>query len=68
MSKKKVSGSSLENLKLGRLPAGEAALSSKTVTVRLPCELDEYVRSQPNRNQWLTKVIREAIQRESQQN
>ncbi len=66
MTKRKISEKSLENLKLGRRPIGEVALSSSPVSVKLPQELDEYVRSKPNRNQWLIEVIREAKERELQ--
>lgn len=34
------------------------------VSVKLPEELDDYVRSQPNRNQWLIAVIARAVAEE----
>lgn len=56
---------SLENLRLGRLPKGEEPLSKNSVTVRLPQKLDEFVRSKPNRTQWLTELIEAAYEREA---
>ena len=66
MQKRKVSEKSLDNLKLGRLPMGEKPLKSSPVSVKLPEELDEYVRSKPNRNQWLIEAVRAAIEKELQ--
>lgn len=68
MSKRKINEKSLENLKLGGVArrVGEEPLSRSPVSVKLPQELDEYVRSKPNRNQWLIEVIREAKERELQ--
>jgi len=42
------------------------AMASRPVSVMLPVELDEYVRSLPNRTEWLRKVIAEAIEKEKQ--
>jgi hypothetical protein len=39
-------------------------LSSKMTSVRLPDDVDGYVRSLPNRAAWLRRVITEAVQRE----
>lgn len=47
-------------------PLGEQPLHRSPVSVKLPPEMDEYVRSQPNRNQWLIAAIAEKIAREKQ--
>lgn len=46
---------------------GEKAMSRKAVAVALPLELDEFVRSLPNRAEWLREAIAEKYQREQQQ-
>lgn len=68
MSKRKINEKSLENLKLGGLArrVGEEPLSRSPVSVKLPPELDDYVRSQPNRNQWLIAAIAEKAAKEQQ--
>jgi len=38
-------------------PLGEQPLRRTPVSVKLPPDLDEYVRSQPNRNQWLITAV-----------
>lgn len=38
-------------------PLGKEALSRNPVSVKLPKDLDEYVRSLPNRNQWLIEAV-----------
>lgn len=38
-------------------PLGREPLSKIPVSVRLPKDLDEIVRSQPNRNQWIIEAI-----------
>lgn len=43
---------------------GKTALSRKPVSVLLPHELDEFVRSLPNRTEWLRDAIAEKYQRE----
>jgi hypothetical protein len=43
---------------------GDKALSSKTVALRLPVEVDEFVRSLPNRTEWLRRAIADAYERE----
>ena len=48
-------------------PLGTQALSRSPVSVKLPPELDSYVRSLPNRNQWLIAAIAAQIERESSQ-
>ncbi len=40
------------------------AMAEKIIGVRLPIELDEYVRSLPNRAEWLREAIAEKKQRE----
>jgi hypothetical protein len=42
------------------------SLASKPISVYLPKELDEFVRSLPNRSHWLRQVIAEAAEREQQ--
>lgn len=37
-------------------------LAQKPVAVLLPVELDEYVRSQPNKSEWLRKAIAKAME------
>jgi len=39
--------------------------SVSPISVGLPKDLDEYVRSQPNRSEWLRAAIREKMERES---
>lgn len=39
-------------------------MSSKPVAVALPTEVDEWVRSLPNRSEWLRKAIVDAYERE----
>lgn len=39
-------------------------LAKKIVGVALPIKIDEYVRSLPNRSEWLRKAIAEAYQKE----
>ena len=46
---------------------GDEALSSKTVALRLPREIDEFVRSLPNKTEWLRKAIADAYEREQHQ-
>lgn len=38
-------------------PKGDKPLAKKMVGIRLPQELDEYVRSLPNRTEWLCQAI-----------
>ena len=45
-------------------PLGDQALRRNPVSVKLPPELDDYVRSQPNRNQWLIAAIANQIREE----
>lgn len=45
-------------------PLAEKALSRKPVTVKLPPEVDQYVRSKPNINQWLNQAVIEKVARE----
>ena len=44
--------------------AGEVA--GKPISVKLPVEIDAWVRSLPNRTEWLRQVIAEAVEREQQ--
>lgn len=66
MSARKISEKSLENLKIRQQPLGDVALSRKALAVKLPPELDEYVRSKPNKNRWLNEVIKAAVEAEQQ--
>jgi hypothetical protein len=47
-------------------PQGEinSPLSSKAIGIKLPVEVDEVVRSLPQKAEWLRRVITEAAQRE----
>lgn len=45
-------------------PIGDKPLRQVPVSVKLPPELDDYVRSQSNRNQWLIAAVAEKIERE----
>lgn len=47
-------------------PLGEKALDRTPISVKLPPELAEYVRSQPNRNQWLIAAIAKQIAEEKE--
>ena len=46
---------------------GSEALSRIPVSVKLPPELDKYVRSLPNRNQWMIAAIAAQVEREISQ-
>ena len=37
---------------------------TRPVAVKLPPEMDEYVRALPNKSEWLREAIREKIERE----
>jgi hypothetical protein len=37
---------------------------TKPISVMLPGDLDAYVRSKPNRSEWLRQIIAEAVERE----
>jgi hypothetical protein len=39
-------------------------MSSSPICVALPIDLDEYVRSQPNRAEWLRKAIAAQVERD----
>lgn len=58
----KLRGSYLTRFK----PAGEEALADNCISVFLPRDVDEYVRSLPNRAGWLRSAIAEAMQRDLQ--
>lgn len=45
----------------------EDELASQTVGVRLPVDMDAYVRSLPNRTEWLRRAIAAQIERDMQQ-
>ena len=45
---------------------GDNPLDKVPVSVRLPVHLAEYVRSQPNRNQWLIAAIAKQVEVEKQ--
>lgn len=38
--------------------------NQRPVAVKLPPEMDEYVRALPNKSEWLREAIREKIERE----
>lgn len=42
---------------------GNKPLSAKTVTLRLPEEIDDFVRSLPNKTHWLRQAITEKYER-----
>ena len=45
-------------------PSGKKAFARKPVSVLLPPETDEYVRSLSNRTEWLREAIAEKVERE----
>jgi hypothetical protein len=45
---------------------GNEAMAKIPLAIRVPVEIDEYVRSLPNRTDWLRQAIAEKIQRETQ--
>lgn len=47
---------------------GNKPLSANTITLRLPVEIDEFVRSLPNRTQWLRQAIAKAYEEEMKAN
>lgn len=47
-------------------PKGDKAMSRKSIGVLLPLEMDEYVRSLPNRSDWLRQAIAAQIERDQQ--
>jgi hypothetical protein len=49
-------------------PIGNEALAEKPISVFLPKDLDTYVRSLPNRAEWLRAAIREAALRDTEHN
>ncbi len=54
-----------ENLKaLPRCDSTTAPLAEQNLSVRLTADIDEFVRSLPNKSAWLRRVITEAVQRE----
>jgi hypothetical protein len=48
-------------------PYNEEAMAKKTLATRVPVEIDDYVRSLPNKAEWLRQAIMEKIERELQQ-
>lgn len=44
---------------------GDQPLAKVPLTVRVDAEIDAYIRSQPDRNKWLQRVIREAVLKEA---
>lgn len=46
------------------LRCGVEPVASKPVAVKLPISIDEFVRSLPNKSEWLRKVIAEAAKAE----
>ncbi|MBL1176831.1 hypothetical protein [Pantanalinema sp. GBBB05] len=45
-------------------PIGEEALADKPISVFLPKDLYQYVRSLPNKAEWLRQAISEAAKRD----
>ncbi len=45
----------------------EVALADKPVSVKLPIDLDKWVRSLPNRTEWLRNAIAAQYERDMQQ-
>lgn len=45
---------------------GDKGLSSNTVALRLPVEIDEFVRSLPNKTEWLREAIATKYQQEQE--
>lgn len=45
----------------------EEPMSEQPLTVRVPMSQDQYVRSLPNRTEWLRRAIAEAYERDMQQ-
>lgn len=54
----------LENLKPFKSEGEHSSLSKSPVSVRLPKDLDEFVRSLPNRNQWIIDAVLEKAAKE----
>lgn len=54
----------LENLKPYKSQGEYSGLSKTPISLKLPKELDEYVRSLPNRNQWLIDAVMDKATRE----
>ncbi len=46
---------------------GSEPVAEQPISVKLPLTIDAYVRSRPNRADWLRKVIAEAVKREMEQ-
>lgn len=47
-------------------PAGATPLSDRSVSVKLPVEVDAFVRALPEPSEWLRRVICEAAEKESE--
>lgn len=45
-------------------PLGNEPLSRTAISMKLPRDLDAYIRSLPNRNQWLIEAVLEKVMRE----
>ncbi|WP_250126163.1 hypothetical protein [Chroococcidiopsis sp. CCMEE 29] len=45
---------------------GEELMAENPLTVRVPLSIDSFVRSLPNRTEWLRKAIADAYEREVQ--
>lgn len=43
-------------------------LAESPITVRLSVDLDKFVRSRPDRTEWLRRVIAEAVEKEEKAN
>jgi hypothetical protein len=45
----------------------EKPVAKSSVSVKLPTDIDDYVRSLPNRTEWLRKAIADAYERDMKQ-
>lgn len=45
-------------------PQGAQSFALQPLCVRVPVEIDAWVRSQPNPSEWLRRVIAEAVERD----
>lgn len=43
---------------------GDKAMAKTPLAIRVPVEVDEFVRALPNKTEWLRRVIQEAVERE----
>lgn len=53
-----------DHLKPYQAHASENPLAGKPLTIRVPIDVDQAIRSLPNRSAWMRRVLTEAAQRE----